>query len=119
MSLKDKILSAKLKSEKIIVPLWDNVEIEVRELNGGQRAKFMEKTVTMDSRGETKVNMAGMNLEIVLLSCHDPETGLRLFKEEDREALLGTSGEAIDFVAQVGLRLSGLNAPAVETAEKN
>lgn len=118
MSLKDKILSAQLKREKIFIPQWD-CEIEVRELNGGQRAKFMEKTVSVDKRGEAKIDMAGMNIEMVLLSCYDPETGERLFKEEDRESLLATSGAAIDAVAQVGLRLSGLNAQAVEEAEKN
>lgn len=118
MSLKDKILAAQLKSEMVFVPQWD-CEIEVRELNGGQRAKFMEKTMTVDSKGETQINIANMNLEIALLSCYDPETGERVFKEEDRQALQTASAAAIDVVAQVGLRLSALNGQVVEEIEKN
>lgn len=118
MDLKDKILAAQLKSEKVFVPQWD-VEVEVRELNGGQRAKFMEKTMTLNKHGEAQINISNMNFEIALLSCHDPETGDRLFKEIDRDALMATSAAAIDVVAAVGLRLSALNGTAVEEIEKN
>ena len=118
MSLKDKILAAQLKSEKVFVPQWD-AEVLVRELNGGQRAKFMEKTMTVNKQGEAQINISNMNFEITLLSCCDPETGERLFKEADREGLLAASAAAIDVVAQVGLRLSGLNNVAVEETEKN
>ncbi len=118
MSLKDKILSAQLKSETVFVPQWGE-NVLVRELNGGQRAKFMEKTMTVNKQGEAQINISNMNFEIALLSCCDPETGERLFKESDRESLLSTSAAAIDVVAAVGLRLSALNGTAVEEVEKN
>ena len=90
MSLKDKILATQLKSETVHVPQW-GADILVKELNGGQRAKFMEKTMTVNKQGEAQINISNMNFEIALLSCCDPETGERLFKESDRESLFNIS----------------------------
>lgn len=118
MNIKDKILNAKLKSEKIYISQWD-AEIEVKELNGGQRAKFFDNTVSVDKYGNVKTHLEKMNTEIIILSCYDPETGERLFKEEDRELILQASGEAIDQIAQVALKISGLSNNAVVEAEKN
>ena len=118
MALKDKIFEAQIKKESVFVPQWD-VTVEVRELNGGQRAKFFENVMVKDAKGNLEPKVDKMELEIVLLSCYDPETGERLFKEEDRASVAGLSGGALDLISKVGLRLSGLSDTATAEAIKN
>ena len=119
MSLKDKILSAQLKSEKVFVPQWD-CEIEIREMNGGQRAKYFQDMLQVDANGNIRQNPEFINdIELVMMTAYDPETGERLFKKDDRDFLLQSSGVVLDFIAQKSSTLSGLNPNSVEQSEKN
>lgn len=112
MSIRDKILAAKdIQSETVHVPQWD-VTVEVRGLTGRQRAILMQETV--DKRGN--VSLQKLYPQLVVMSTFDPESGDPVFQAGDFDAVAEKSGGALEIVAQVAMRLSGLNP---EEAGKN
>ena len=58
-----------------------------------------------------------MYVETVIASAYDPETGLRIFTDADRDALMSKSASAIDRIATVGMRLSAMDAKAADDAK--
>ena len=103
MSLRDKILqSVDIPAETVEVPEW-GVSVEVRGMSGADRVRIFD-TIAVD--GEVKAGT--LYVETVLVTAYDPETGGRVFDESDRTALMEKSAQAIDRLARVGLRLSGM-----------
>ena len=103
MSLRDKILqSVDIPSEIVEVPEW-SVKVEVRGMSGADRVRIFD-IIAVD--GEVKAG--NLYVETVLVTAYDPETGERVFDEADRIALMEKSAQAIDRIARVGLRLSGM-----------
>lgn len=114
-SLREKILNAKdIKSEKVKIPEWD-VTVEVRGLTGKQRARLLQDAIGEDG----KPDLERIYPELVILSTYDPETGEQVFQPADRDALIEKSGAALEKIAQVAMRLSGLQPDALKEAEKN
>lgn len=111
MNIKDAALAATFASEKLIVPEWDGVTVEVREMTGRDRAHFTKLSF--------KENFEAMWPDLVTACTFDPETGKPAFGKADRDALLAVSAAALDRIATVALRLSGMNQDAIEQAEKN
>lgn len=115
MSLRDKILAASdIKSEAVFVPEWD-VAIEVRGMTGEQRGAYLGQVI--DKKGN--MDFRKMYPQLLIISCFDPETGDPIFLQGDLDALVGKSGKALEQLAQVARRLSGLNPEDVGEAEKN
>ena len=113
--LRDKILAAEdIKSELVTVKEWD-VTLEVRGLSGRQRADYLKEVI--DSKG--KMNFDKMYPALIIMSVFDPDTKEPVFKAGDLDALAGKSGAALEQLAQVAQRLSGLNPEALGEAEKN
>lgn len=116
MSLRDKILSKQdLRYEKVHIAEWD-VEIEVRGLTGAQRGELIgrAKDGELDSS-----DLMGEMVELVIRTVYDPETGDRVFTNDDKAALLERNGEIIERLASIASDLSGITSKAVEDAEKN
>lgn len=114
-NLRDRILgAADIRRETVHVPEWD-ATVEVRGLNGTQRAKLMK--TGFDARGA--VDFEKLYPELLIASTYDPETGQPVFTEADRDALNGKSGAALERLAQAAMRLSGLSPEAPAQAEKN
>lgn len=114
MSLRDKILAADdIQSEAVEVPEW-GVTLEVRGMNGADRSRILEAASASD---DGKISIGNMYVETVIASTYDPETGLRVFSENDRDALMGKSASAIDRLATVGMRLSAMDGKATDTAK--
>lgn len=110
--LREKILACKdLESELVEVPQW-GVLVEVRGMSGRQRAILLQDTV--DPRG--KIDLQKLYPQLVLFSTFDPESGEPVFLPGDIDALAEKSGGALEAIAQVAMRLSGLNPGE---AEKN
>lgn len=104
MSMRDRILTSDdIPTELVEVPLW-GVTIEVRGMTGSDRAQMLEAAMTP----EGGVNLQAFYPEIVIACAYDPETGERVFASGDRDVLMSKSGKAIDTIATVGLRLSGM-----------
>ena len=115
MSIREKILEASdIKSETVFVPAWD-VTVEVRGMTGRQRGAFLQEV--LDKNG--KMDFQKMYPLLLIQSVFDPETGAPVFMMGDLDALAGKSGAALEQVAQVAQRLSGLNPEATGEAEKN
>jgi hypothetical protein len=114
VSLRDKILAADdIQSEAVEVPEW-GVTLEVRGMNGADRSRILEAASASD---DGKISIGNMYVETVIASTYDPETGLRVFSENDRDALMGKSASAIDRLATVGMRLSAMDGKATDTAK--
>lgn len=116
MNLRDKILAAAdIPSEKITIPEW-NVEILVKGMSAGERLHLQK--VSYDQK-TGQVHMEKMYPDIVVSCCHDPQTGEPIFTDADKEAILSKSSAAVEKIAEVGLRLSGLGKDSQDEAGKD
>jgi len=112
-SLKSRILNADdIPVEVIEVPEWDDIKIEIRGMNGKERAGFLRRT-TADG-GE--VSFEKFYPELLIATVFDPETGEKVFAPADRDNINTKSGAALERVATVAQRHSGLGATDVEEA---
>lgn len=116
MALRDKIFEAQdIESELVEVPEW-GVTIDVRGMTGGDRSRLMSKALDPDTGN---INVEVIYPELVIASSYDPEDGGRVFTDGDTAAIQEKSAAAIDRVAKVALRLSGLAEGAQEEAKKS
>jgi len=107
VSLRDKILEASdIATEMVEVPEWD-VTIEMRGMSGADRARIFE---AVSDNGDVKASL--LFAETVIATAYDPETGAPIFDSNDVTALMQKSAQAIDRLAKVGLRLSGMEGEA-------
>lgn len=114
-NLRAQILESEdLQTEIIAIPEWNGVKIELRGMNGLDRARFMQKV----AQGGEGVNFENWYPELIIATAHDPETGTKLFERADKDALNRKSGSALSRLGDVAARLSGLGASDVEGAEE-
>lgn len=113
--LREQILSVQdIKTENVSIPEWDT-EVQVRGLSGASRNRILNNAI--DKKGN--VNLDTLYSDLVLASTHDPETGEAVFAAQDRDALNAKSGSALERIARVAMRLSGLDEEAMEVKTKN
>src|SRR5690606_8056060 len=112
-SLRERILSAQdIQSERVHVPEWD-VEVEVRSMTGQQRAAVL-KGATVDG----EIDLEKLYPILLIETTYDPESGERIFNPADRDALNAKNSGALERIAKVAMRLSGIE-PGAEDAAKN
>ena len=110
-SLRERILSAQdIQSERVHVPEWD-VEVEVRSMTGAQRARVLQGA-TVDG----EVDLERLYPILLIETVYDPETGEPVFEAADRDALNAKNSGALERIAKVAMRLSGIDAGAEERA---
>lgn len=115
MSLREQILTCPdIRREEIRVEEWQ-ATLQIKGLTGKERAQLLSSAIGKDGR----TNFERIYPELVILTACDPETGKPVFERADRDALNEKSGAALERIAQVAMRLSGLSAAAIEDAEKN
>ena len=116
MSLKDKILASEdIPSETIHVKEWD-VDLLIKGMTAGERVTLMQSAY--DAKTE-QVNMSKVYPDVVVACAHDPATGEPVFTDGDKDALMGKSSAAIERIADVGLRLSGIGKEEQDAAGKD
>jgi hypothetical protein len=117
MSLRDAILSIQndTPSEVVEVPEWGGIKILVKGFTLGAKDDFLASIL---DKKTNEPNVKAFNVGILVGTAHDPETGEKLFTEEDVPVLKQKSAAAIDRLIQAGQRLSGLNEEAVDVAAK-
>jgi len=116
MDLRDRILQEKnLRTETVEVPEWGET-IEIRELNGFQRAALIERVG--DKRGSSFDIFREM-AELVVHTAFDPEKGEPVFQPDDTDELLQKSGAVIERLAKISSDLSGITRDAAVGTEKN
>lgn len=102
-----------LQTEIMEVPEWGDVKIEIRGMTGKARANFMRRASSPQG-GE--VDFEKFYGELVIATVFDPESGEQVFEFADRDNINQKSGAAIERIAQVAQRLSGLGSADVEDA---
>lgn len=113
--LREKILNSKdIKTESVFVDDWQ-VEVEVRGMTGKARAALMDNTM----KDNGKMDFEKLYPELLIATVYDPETGEQVFQPADRDQLNTKSSGAMEKVAKVAMKLSGLDPNHVEKAEKN
>ena len=113
--LKEKIKAAQdLKVKKIDIPEW-GVTVEVRTMKAIDRARIIK--ACMDDKG--KVIGEKFQAGLVIASCFDPNTGEKVFMDDDYDFIMGRSAGVIEYIASTAMEISGLNREALVVAEKN
>lgn len=114
MSIRDRIIAAKdTASELVTIPEWE-VTVEVRSMSGSARAVLVQDAANNDG----KINFTKILPEIIVGCTFDPLTGERVFEATDTELLMEKSGQVLDKIVAVAMRLSGFNDGAVDLAGK-
>jgi hypothetical protein len=114
VSLRDQILSIDdIQIKMVEVPEW-GVTVEVRGMNGADRQKILDAATAED----TPMTAGGMFIDVILATSYDPETGERLFTEDDKGPLLTKNSKALDRLATAGYSLSGMAVDSVDEAGK-
>ena len=118
---KDDILGkVNLKTEDVDVPEWGG-SVRVRELSAEERDSYENELLVVRQEGrKTTVtpNLRNAKAKIVVRAVIDEE-GNRLFEDKDVDRLGKLSAQAIDRVAEVVSRLSGLTPKDVEELTGN
>jgi hypothetical protein len=117
VSLKQKILDAKdLATEQVEIAEW-GVVLDVRTLTVRERAEVLRQNFTME--GGAAANTDDFYASLVIQTVLDPDTGDKVFEEQDREHLKNKSAGAMEKIAKVAIKLAGLGENAVEQAGKD
>lgn len=113
--LRERIFAVQdIEHKHIKVPQW-GAEIDVIALTGEERARLIAGAT--DSKGE--IDSDKLYYGVIVTMAHDPETGGRLFTDDDIPALKKKNGAAIEKIARAGFKLAGLGQPDMEELEKN
>lgn len=116
MNLRDKILAAKdIPSEPLHVKEW-GVDLLVKGMSAGERISLMQSAYDQKTG---QVNMAAVYPDVVVSCTFDPVTDEPIFTSGDKDALMGKSAAAIETIAGVGLRLSGIGQTEEDAAGKD
>jgi len=112
--LRGTILNAvDIQEELVEVPEW-GVTVLVRGMTGKQRSRFLRAAT--NEAGE--VSFDRFYPELVIATTYDPDSRTVLFGPADRDALNEKSATALERLANVATRLSGLSSREVEDAKK-
>lgn len=95
-----------LPSEDVPVPEW-NCTVRVRSMTAEQRATFAMSGMTEDGEKDTD-GLKTSGGRVVIMCTYDPETNESIFNDSDLPMLMRKSARAIDKLAGVAMRLSGL-----------
>lgn len=108
------ILSADdIEQETVEIPQW-GVTVLIKSMTAKARSKMISNAVTSDGQ----VNLEEIMPDMVILCTFDPETGEQVFKDGDRDALMSKSASAVEVIATVAMRLSGMTENAVDVSGK-
>jgi hypothetical protein len=106
------ILNAPVPFEYVQVPEWGGT-VRVQAFTGSKREEWSRGVGSSDDKDDGTA-MA----RLLVYTCVD-ESGVPLFSLDDVLALSKASSVALERIVRVAIRLCGLGATAVETAEKN
>lgn len=114
-SLRDRILAADdMPFEDVELPEWGET-VRVRGLSARERDTFEDEV--LDDEGVADVE--NIRARLLVRACLDPETGKRVFKDEDADALGDKSAKPMQRLFSVARRLSALTNADIEELVKN
>jgi hypothetical protein len=116
MNLRETILAVEdIPSETIHVKEW-NVDLLIKGMTAGDRVLLMQNAYDQTTQ---QVNMAAVYPDVVVSCAYDPTTKEPVFTNADKDAILRKSSAAIERIADVGLKLSGIGKDAQDAAGKD
>jgi hypothetical protein len=121
IDLKGLILGAEdIDFEDHDVPEW-GVKVRVRGMSGTDRDSFEAKMVAVRKGAgqEVELRLNDFRSKVLVKCLVDPETGKRVFDDNDAHQLGAKSGAVIDRLFDVAKRLSGMDDDAEEEARGN
>jgi hypothetical protein len=115
-SLRDKIFSAQdIPTETVSIPEW-GVDVLVRGMSAGDRITLMQNAFDQTTQ---QVNMSIVYPDVVVACTYDPDSSEPVFTPADKDAILAKSSAAVERLANVGLRLSGIGKDEQDAAGKD
>lgn len=116
-TLREQIFSASdIEESIVVVKEWDDAKIKVCSLTAGEGGALFAKA-KKDKHGN--MNAQDLAVRLVIAGAFHPDTGQKIFGDADLAGLSGKSLGPIQQIAQEIMKLSGMDAGALETAEKN
>ena len=113
VSLRETIFGADdITKELVEVPEW-GVTVEIRSMTAAERAGLTEAST--GGKGD-KIDISLMYALCVIATVYDPATGLPIFTQNDREAILSKNGSVIERLATKAMGSSGFTETAVDEA---
>ncbi len=111
---REEILSkVALKTEKVLVEEWGG-EVLVSEMSGASRDAWEQSISEKDGSGKLVSPRAKLVIFTVV-----GESGERLFKDDDLEAIGKLSSFALEKLCAVSMRINGLGSESVSDSKKN
>lgn len=107
--------------EDVEIPEW-NGRLRVRGMTAAQRDAYEQSLIDArsDARGRTKVEANFTNAKARLaVQCVIDANGQRVFTDAEAAALGQKSASAVNRIAQVAQRLSGMSKEDLDDLEKN
>lgn len=107
--LRNKILASDdIETELIEVEKW-GVKIEIKGMSGLHRAQFLQGF----SKEDGSVDYERLYPFLVIATAYDPDTGEKIFSDDDVPALNQKSGKVLETLGQAALKLSGMGADSI------
>jgi len=114
VSIRDKIAAVEdITSESVTIPEW-GVTVEVRSMTAGARGEMLA-----DCLKDGEMDVKALTPALVIGSTFDPETGEPVFTRADVQFIEAKNSAAVDRIAAVAMRLSGLEEDAKDKAGKD
>ncbi len=119
--LRARLLASKdVKSERVTIPEWDDLTLEVRGMTGAQQVKCSDASMVPGNNGDGPTRDNNKLTRLMLLkSLYDPETGQLVLEEADEEALWEKSAAVLNRLAETMVRLNGMSTEAMDALSKN
>lgn len=94
--------------------MWGDVEVEVRSMTARDRADFV--AMVAQKEHDRAYQLREVQPVVVTRTVYDPASGELVFEAGDAEVLLTRNPQILDELFRTAVRLSGLDAKALEAA---
>lgn len=110
-SIRDRIAAVRpYASEEVFIPAWDET-IEVRSISLGLRNEMLQSVMDEETK---EADIKKLYPELIIRTAFDPETGERVFADDDLAFINGLDAGSADLLAKPALKLSGMTDDAKE-----
>ena len=112
-SIRDRIRAARPYTKELVeVEEWE-ATIEVRSISLGLRNEMMLSVIDPDTK---QADVRKLYPEMIIACSYDPETGEKVFADDDAAFLNGLDAGVLDKIAKPAMELSGMNEKSKDAA---
>ena len=110
LSIRDRIAARRPYASEVVTAFGE--KIEVRSISLGLRNEMLASVIDPETK-EADVKL--LYPELIIRSCYDPETGERVFADDDMAFINGRDAGSGDILAKAALKLSGMTDEAKDS----